>query len=163
MAFQSHARQMALTLIWVLLLAFFFAEIEIVVEGPAGWAANLPTWRIEQHWLLDVFWGGRAMTGYHAWVFPFIALFFHFPLFFMHHWSWRAEARVLACIMVFWIAEDFLWFVLNPAFGLTRFHPAAVHWHKHWFWHAPADYWIFAGCAIVLFAVSHRQRVLLST
>lgn len=139
-----------LTLAWVVLLAFFFAQVEIVIEGGAGWAANLPTWRIEKHWLLDIFWGGRAMTGYHAWVFPFIALFFHLPLFMFGHWSWRAEFRVLACIMLFWIVEDFLWFVLNPAFGLARFHPAAIPWHKHWLWGAPADYW-FYGAAMILF------------
>ncbi len=52
-----------LTLCWVGLMAFFFAEVEIQIEGGAGWATSLPTWRIEQHWLLDIFWGGRAMTG----------------------------------------------------------------------------------------------------
>jgi hypothetical protein len=51
---------------WVVLLAYFFANVEIQIEGSAGWAANLPTWRIEHHWLLDLFWGGRPMTGYHA-------------------------------------------------------------------------------------------------
>ncbi len=51
---------------WVCLLAFFFAEVEIQIKGAQGWAAGLPTWRIEQHWLLDIFWGGRPMTGYHA-------------------------------------------------------------------------------------------------
>jgi hypothetical protein len=117
---------------WPSFSAFFFAQVEIVIEGGAGWAANLPTWRIEKHWLLAIFWGGRAMTGYHAWVFPFIALFFHLPLFMFGHWSWRAECRVLACSMLFWIVEDFLWFVLNPAFGLARFYPAAIPWHKHW-------------------------------
>lgn len=69
-------------LAWVVLLAFFLAQVEIQIEGSAGWAAGLPTWRIEDHWMLDLFWGGRAMTGYHAWMFPFIALFFHFPLLF---------------------------------------------------------------------------------
>lgn len=29
--------------------------------------------------LLDLFWSGKPMTGYHAWVFPFVALFFHLP------------------------------------------------------------------------------------
>jgi hypothetical protein len=140
----------ALTLAWVMLLAFFFAQFEIQIEGGAGWAANLPTWRIESHWLLDIFWGGRAMTGYHAWVFPFIALVFHLPLFFMGHWSWRAEARVLGCVMMFWIVEDFLWFVTNPAFGLARFSPANIPWHKHWLWIAPTDYWTFTAAAIAL-------------
>jgi len=54
---------------WVALMAFFFAKVEIQIEGAAGWASALPTWRIESHWLLDIFWGGRPMTGYHAWVF----------------------------------------------------------------------------------------------
>ena len=62
---------------WVILISYFFAKVEIHIEGRHGWAAQLPTWRIEKHWLLDVFWGGRPLTGYHAWVFPFILLFSH--------------------------------------------------------------------------------------
>ena len=143
-----------LTLACTLLLAFFFAHVEIQIEGSAGWAAHLPTWRIEKHWLLDIFWGGRPLTGYHAWVFPCVALFFHFPLAFMGHFSWRAEARVLGCICLFWIAEDFLWFVCNPAWGLAKFKPALVPWHVHWWGPAPVDYWTFLGAACVLFAFS---------
>ena len=94
-AFIPQRRTLALVA-WVLLLGFFFANVEIQIEGSAGWAANLPTWRIEKHWLLDLFWGGRAMTGYHAWVFPFVALFFHLPVFFNGQWSWRNEARIIA-------------------------------------------------------------------
>lgn len=144
------------TVLWVALLGFFFAHVEIQIEGSAGWAAGLPTWRIEQHWLLDIFWGGRAMTGYHAWVFPFVALFFHFPLFFMQQWSLKLEARVLASIMLFWIVEDFLWFVMNPAYGIDHFNPAGIAWHKHWWWFAPTDYWTFLGMSAVLFWFSFR-------
>src|SRR5450830_1433060 len=75
-----NAMHFALLLGFVLLLAFFFAKVEIQIEGAEGWAVNLPTWRIEQHLLLTLFWGGRAMTGYHAWMFTFIALIFHLPL-----------------------------------------------------------------------------------
>ena len=49
------ALPLALTLGYVVLLAFFFAHAEIEIEGAGGWAANLPTWRVEQHWLLDLF------------------------------------------------------------------------------------------------------------
>jgi hypothetical protein len=131
------------TLGFVVLLGFFFAKLEIAIEGDAGWAANLPTWRIEKHWLLDLFWGGREMTGYHAWAFSLIALFFHFPLIFSADFSWPAEQRALACIMLFWVSEDFLWFVLNPAFGLHRFAKRHVSWHRHWWMGAPIEYWIF--------------------
>ncbi len=40
----------------------------------------------------------------------------------------------------FWISEDFLWFVFNPAFGLARFSSSNVPWHKHWFLGVPTDY-----------------------
>ena len=145
------------TLFWVALLGLFFAQTEIQIEGGAGWAANLPTWRVEHHWLLDIFWGGRPMTGYHAWVFPFIAMFFHFPFFFSQRWTLKLEARALACIMMFWIVEDFLWFVFNPAYGLARFDPTHVAWHKNWFLFAPADYWNFLAVAAILFWFSYRQ------
>jgi hypothetical protein len=83
------------------------------------------------------------MTGYHAWAFSLVALFFHFPLIFAGDFSWPAEQRALACIMLFWVSEDFLWFVLNPAFGLGRFGKAHAGWHRHWWMGAPIEYWIF--------------------
>ena len=127
-------------LLWVLLLSMFFAETEIQIEGANGWAASLPTWRIEKHLLLDIFWGGRAMTGYHAWVFSFMFLAFHLPHVVQGRFSWRTEARCIAALMIFWIAEDFLWFVLNPAFGLVRFTQIDIPWHKHWLLGVPTDY-----------------------
>ena len=140
-------REMAAALCWTLVLAALFSQIEIQIEGGAGWASSLPTWRIEQHWLLDVFFGGRAMTGYHAWVLPFIALFFHFPACFARRWTLRRECLVLGCIIVFWLVEDFLWFATNPAFGLHRFSASFIPWHKHWLWGAPVDYWTFSAVA----------------
>ncbi|MEO7576940.1 MAG: hypothetical protein ABIT83_04945 [Massilia sp.] len=147
----SQCLQLISTLGFIAVLAFFLAHAEIHIEGDAGWAANLPTWRIEDHWALDLFWGGRAMTGYHAWLFSFIALFFHLPVFFTMQWSWAIEARILASIMVFWITEDFLWFVINPAFGWRRFKPEFVAWHKHWRLGAPVDYWLFGLISALLF------------
>ena len=149
--------QFSLLLAWVTLLGVFFAQTEIQIEGGAGWAANLPTWRIEHHWLLDIFWGGRAMTGYHAWVFPFIALFFHTPLFFAPQWSWQLEARVIACIMLFWMIEDFLWFIFNPAYGWAKFSPAHIPWHKHWLGFAPTDYSVALVIASALFWFSYKK------
>ncbi len=129
-----------LLLFWVLLLGIFFAKTEIQIEGANGWAASLPTWRIEKHLLLDIFWGGRAMTGYHAWVFSFMFLAFHLPLVVQGSFSWRMEARCIAALMFFWIAEDFLWFILNPAFGLVHFSQSYIPWHKRWMLGVPTDY-----------------------
>ncbi len=146
-----------LLLLWVILIAFFFAEVEIQIEGADGWAAKLPTWRIESHWLLDIFWGGRPMTGYHAWVFSFMALIFHFPIFLRGHWDIKIESRIIGSLMFFWIVEDFIWFLLNPAYGWSKFSPQNVPWHKHWFWLFPTDYLTFTGVGLALYWFSFRR------
>jgi len=130
--------------------------VEIQIEGAQGWAAGLPTWRIENHWLLDLCYSGRPLTGYHLWVFSFMALVFHLPMVMAGRPTWRLEARVLGCLMGFWIVEDFLWFVLNPAFGVAKFVPGKVPWHKHWFCGFPTDYWLFAAIGAALVAWSFR-------
>ena len=144
-----------LLLSYVFVLGFFFAKVEIQIEGSAGWATSLPTWRIEQHLLLTLFWGGRAMTGYHAWVFTFIALIFHFPLAMMGEWTWLLEGRVVSSLMLFWVMEDFLWFVLNHDFGLARFGPEHAFWHKNWWMGAPVEYWGASAIGLVLMAYSY--------
>lgn len=143
-------------LVFVIALSACFAKVEIHIEGEAGWAASLPTWRIEKHWLLDLLFGGRPLTGYHAWVLPFSLGLFHFPILLWWHWSWSVEARILGCFMVFWICEDLLWFVLNPAWGLRRFNRREVRWHKHWLLGLPSDYWLFAAIAAALLGWSLR-------
>ena len=148
------------TFIFVSILALFFAQVEIQIEGTGGWAANLPTWRIEKHWLLDIFWGGRAMTGYHAWVFPFIALFFHFPFVMMQKWTFRLQCRTIANLMAFWVIEDFLWFVMNPGYGIARFSAHDVPWHIHWLLGVPTDYWValFAGSFLYIFSYKEHEQ-----
>ena len=147
-------------LTWVLLLAFFFAQVEIQIEGARGWATGLPTWRIEKHWLLDLFWGGRPMTGYHAWVFSFMLLGFLFPMFSCWRFSIRLAARCIGSLMLFWIIEDFLWFVLNPAFGLEKLTPRTVPWHHHWFLSLPVDYYLFLAIGALLVGYSFREKPL---
>ena len=51
------------------------------VHTTAPWASSLPTWRIEGGWLLDTFRGGRTMTGYHVYIFSFVAMVFPFAFF----------------------------------------------------------------------------------
>ena len=156
---ELDVKQFLLLFVFVFVLGFFFAKVEIQIEGSEGWAASLPTWRIEQHWLLTLFWGGRAMTGYHAWVFTFIGLIFHLPVFLMGQWNWKIEGRIVASVMLFWVIEDFLWFVLNPAFGLARFDPINVTWHRHWWGGAPVDYWFALGIGLVMMANCFTEKV----
>ena len=150
--------KVVLLVLWVVLLGAVFANVEIQIEGGAGWAANLPTWRIENSWL-NLFWGGKPITGYHVWVFSFMALTFHLALFMAGTFSWRMEARILGAVMVFWIVEDFLWFLFNPAFGMGRFLPQFIPWHKHWFLGVPVDYLLTLTGGGLLIGWSYRKPV----
>ena len=141
----------------LLALAACFALIEIQVEGAAGWAANLPTWRIKNR-LYERLFPGRPLTGYHIWTLVFIALVAHLPFAFRLPWTWYGEFRAIAFILFFWVIEDFLWFVLNPHFGLRRFKPRHIAWHRHaWWWIAPRDYWIASALGLVLYYFSRHE------
>ena len=137
----------------ILIAAFCWANLEIHIEGNAGWAANLPTWKIDKHILLDVFYGGRPLTGYHVWAFSSVFFFFHLPYFFLHTWSPRMELCAIAGYNLFWVVEDFLWFVLNPHFGWSKFNRGSIWWHKRWLLGLPLDYWLLGGLGGVLLYV----------
>lgn len=141
----------ALYILYIIGAAFFWAKMEIEIEGEHGWAANLPTWRIENHFLLDILYGGRPLTGYHFWAFTFMFGSFHLPFFWIGKWWWQGELRVIGGYYLFWILEDFLWFVLNPHFGWKKFSHENIWWHKKWLLGLPVDYWILTvvGLAFV--------------
>ena len=150
--------KMILLVVFVAILGAFFAKVEIQIEGDQGWAKGLPTWRIEKHWMLDVFWGGRAMTGYHAWIFSFMFLVFHIPIFISGSINFQLEIRILGSLMFFWLIEDFLWFIFNPAYGFAKFLPIHIPWHKHWFLSMPFDYWLFFILGSFLLLYSFRRE-----
>lgn len=135
--------------------AAFFALLEIQVEGRAGWASNLPTWRVENRWTRLLL-GSRAITGYHVYAHLFVLVALHLPFALgLAPLTWQAEARVLAFLILFWILEDFLWFVFNRDFGIARFTREHVWWHAPaWWWIMPREYWIFAPIGLALYILS---------
>jgi hypothetical protein len=139
----------------LLAIASLFALLEIQIEGPHGWAATLPTWRIDNRWT-RAFYSAKPLTGYHLYTLLFSLAVVHLPFGLgLTPLTWHAEARVLAFFVFFWILEDFLWFVLNPAFGLKRFRPEHIWWHApNWWWLMPRDYWIFTPVGVLLYAWS---------
>lgn len=141
---------MILYLLAILIAAFCWANLEIHIEGSHGWAGNLPTWKVDKHILLDLFYGGRPLTGYHVWAFSSVFFFFHLPYFFLHTWSLRMERHAIAGYNLFWVVEDCLWFLLNPHFGWSKFNKASVWWHKRWLLGLPLDYWVLGGVGALL-------------
>lgn len=146
----------------VLAAAAAFALFEIQIEGSAGWAANLPTWRIKNR-LVDRIFPGRPLTGYHLWMVIFSVVVAHLPFAFGLPWTWNREIQAIAFLLFFWVVEDFLWFVFNPHYGLSRFRRDCIAWHQQtWWWIAPRDYWIavVVGVALyLLFSATREQPV----
>lgn len=154
-AIPAGAAGFAGLLAWIFLMAALFALLEIQIEGGDGWAARLPTWRVRASSRLRWLFGNREITGYHVFAFAFMAVVFHLPLVLFGHFSLRMEARILASLAVFWMTEDFLWFVFNPAYGLRRFRPRHIPWHPHWALGVPVDYWVMSALASALYAYSY--------
>lgn len=143
-------------LAWIALLGFLFAQVEIQIEGPNGWASSLPTWRLD-HPILHVLWGGRTLTGYHAFVFAFMFFVFHLPVFIVGRPTLAMELRIFGSLMLFWVWEDFLWFVFNPAYGIGRLRPETVPWHHSWLLGLPTDYLTFLFVGAVCLWGSYRR------
>lgn len=139
----------------LLLVSAAFARLEIEIEGDSGWASGLPTWRLENRWTRALL-GGRPLTGYHTWAHIFVALLLHLPYALsLASPGWAYELRILSFLILFWIVEDFLWFLLNPAFGIRRFTRDGAPWHAgSWWGFMPREYWIFLPLAIVLYVTS---------
>lgn len=153
----SLLRHVLALLAWVALLATLFAQLEIQIEGAHGWAAGLPTWRVDNMPLLKVFFGGREVTGYHIFAFSFMFCVFQLPIALTGHFSWRLEARILGSLMLFWIVEDFLWFAMNPSFGLAKLTPEHVPWHPYWLLGVPMDYIVFTLLSTALLTVAYYR------
>lgn len=149
-----------LLFVWLVLAAALFAQVEIQIEGAHGWASALPTWRISDARFLKAFFGGREITGYHVFTFSFMFVAFHFPMVLFNRFSLRTEARIIGCLMLFWVVEDVLWFAMNPAYGIRKFVPENIPWHPHWWLGVPVDYLVFVSVASALFWWSSRRPVL---
>jgi hypothetical protein len=135
-------------LVFMVFLAFILALWEIQIEGKDGWAAKSPGWRIEKSWVMKLT-GGRPLTGYHVFMTVFLIAIVHLPLFFVP-WTWHLECLLLGFYVGMVFVEDFLWFALNPYYGITRFRKGKIWWHKEWWGPVPALYWMLAAITVVL-------------
>ena len=135
-------------------VAYCVAKLEINIEGKHGWAENLPTWR-KKYSAMKLFWGKSPATGYHLWLFTSIFVFFHFPFFLVGEWSLAWELRITSLYFFFWIIEDFLWFILNPYFGLSKFNKKNIPWHPNWFGPLPMSYYRFFMGGILFLVLSY--------
>lgn len=129
-------------------LAIVFACIEIESEGRWGWAEKAPTWFRTggiAGKLYGALMGGKPLTGYHLFMFFLPVLMFHIPFFSGVKWTLGGECMTWAMYFAWCPLWDYLWFVLNPAYGVRGFRKDKVWWHAKSPWVFglfPADYLI---------------------
>jgi hypothetical protein len=142
-------------------LALVLALVEIEIEGPYGWAEKLPTpYRVSGPLarLFGLVLGGKPLTGYNLLMFASTVLAFHLPFAFGAQWTASRELALLAAWVSWSALWDFLWFLLNPAYGWRRFRRGNVWWHSRWLWRLPVDYWVAAGVSLALAAAAQLVR-----
>ena len=132
-----------------IVLAFAVAKLEIQIEGKDGWAKNLPTWRIKNR-LTKFFYGEQPLTGYHFWLVVVLLIALHSGFFAGLPWSLSLELKIMGCFWLAVVIEDFLWFALNPYYGVKKFNRTEAHWHTLWILGLPALYWIYGIFATFL-------------
>ena len=139
------------------LLALVMALVEIEIEGPYGWAEKLPTpYRVSGPLarLFGLVLGGKPLTGYNLLMFAATLVAFHLPYAFGAPWTAARELALLAAWIAWSALWDFLWFLLNPAYGWRRFRPGSVWWHSRWLWRLPLDYWVAVAASLALALVA---------
>lgn len=155
----------------VYLFALFtvVALLEIQIEGKDGWAKNLPCWRPKPDSLVAKiyarFMGGKELTGYHVVMFSLSLLILHLPFTAGTKWTLVKELEVFSAYFLVSVLWDFLWFIWNPHYGLKRFKPKFIWWHKKWIGPIPTDYLsgllvsaIFASVAIAFVGIDIIAR-----
>ena len=135
------------------ILALVLALVEVEIEGPYGWAENLPTpYRVSGPLarLFGFLLGGKPLTGYNLLMFTATLIAFQLPFAFGAEWTLARELALLAAWVSWSALWDCLWFLLNPAYGWRRFRRGNVWWHSRWFWRLPLDYWVAAVISLAL-------------
>lgn len=115
--------------IWMIILAFFHSLQETQIEGKNGWSRHLPTFRINI--FLTKLLIGKDISGYHIFMLIMWFVIFH-GIFLFQSWTLKTEYMIMGFFSCYWVIEDFLFFIVNPHYGIKSFRPNKIDWHRRW-------------------------------
>jgi hypothetical protein len=69
-------------------------------------------------------------------------------------WTISVEFETWALFFLYLLCEDFLWFIVNPYFGIKKFCPECCSWHRNWLFSIPVDYWHLIACSLSCYALA---------
>ena len=134
---------------YLFLVCFLLANLEIQIEGPNGWASNLPTWKTDNPIITWIF-VGKPVTGYHIFLNLLLLILFHFPFLFQKY-SAMIEFKILYSYIIICVVWDYHWFIMNPYFGLQKFKAGNIWWFKNWLAGFPLDYYLGVIFSLILY------------
>ncbi len=138
-----------------LVIATVMALLEIQIEGPSGWASNLPTWKITNFNILGfIGYPDKPITGYHIYLWLYSFLLVH-SAFIFNKWSLKKEYYIISFYIFFTTFEGIIWFIINPAYGLSKFLYGEINWYQEplVFW-LPLEYWLRFAVGFVFYKLS---------
>lgn len=156
----------------ILAIALPLSLLEISFERDEGWGAGLgkDTWYgkiFSENSLLQFI--AKIVGVPYFFGYALFAYFFFVPLLlvFEYFYFGRDVLFLLATYMGVLVAEDFLWFVLNPYFPslreLLKGPQGSIWWHKRWVgigkYYLPASYFTGALLVICLILISHLSKI----
>ncbi|MDD5547839.1 MAG: hypothetical protein PHN74_03025 [Candidatus Pacebacteria bacterium] len=147
-------------ILFVVIISVIFALMEIQIEGPHGWAQDLPTWKKYYEGrgpLKALFNEKRPLTGYHLYLNLLLFLLMHFG-FLTCGWFLSGEYYLISAFMFILVLEDFLWFILNPAYGISKFDPQHIKWIGQWYLNIPLQYYFSIPVAVLFYLLAGFVR-----
>jgi hypothetical protein len=134
-----------------------WAFVMVNAEGNDGWGGK-SGWRLRKDQLpwLRILTFGRPINFLPVFAcLTFFGTYLLVPAWSYAHnvpFSTAAWGELIVYFLLFFIIEDYIWFLVNPGFGAGKFSKKFVPWHPYWILGMPFDYW-FAVAAILFCGV----------
>lgn len=107
-----------------------FIVIQLAMLATALWEARIEGENIgasqQTGWKIKIL--GMNFTEYHFWLW-FVAYPFLLAVPLTFNFSWHLFTIVVCSYFIGLVLEDFMWFVFNPKFPVSRFNSENVKWY----------------------------------
>ena len=118
-------------ILFIISYAVLWSWFEVEIEGPNGWAVSLPTGCAFLGW-----------TYYHISMNCIVLLtlyngiqfreFSNTTILFANEILFVSEFIVY--ILIWFVTEDVIWFMINPLFGIHKYRQSEIEWHSKKIW-----------------------------
>lgn len=113
--------------IYTYVYALLFSLLEIEIEGENGWCKKIPTFTIKK----GIF---KNFTFYHI-IMNVIVILTNIFFEFLHNgFNINSLLYSIFYVTLWFLTEDFLWFVLNPFYTLKKYNKDSIIWHSNQLW-----------------------------